>query len=320
MRPTGAQAPSAEPHCDRRVTNALQDGILPTLAPRTGRFRPLTRYSWSAHHFSLRVSGGTGVNLTEMERVAMTTLIVDDEPIARRVLREGLELLPDVEVVGEADNGRSALAEIEKLRPELVFLDLQMPVMSGFEVVRNLGGKALPMIVVVTAFDQHAVRAFEAGAIDYLLKPVEDSRLQKAVERARGLRHRPLEIANHTARIAQAAVPAPIPSGRKIVGRSGADYVLLETDEVLAFQAERELVWIIVANQRFLATQPLCGIEQRLPAGHFCRVHRNAVVNVNHIRKMSALSSQRWLITLSNALQLVVSKRQAHTIRQILHW
>jgi DNA-binding LytR/AlgR family response regulator len=96
--------------------------------------------------------------------------------------------------------------------------------------------------------------------------------------------------------------------------------VLLDTGEVLAFQAERELVWIITAKQRLLATQPLRGIEQRLPASEFQRVHRNALVNVNHIRKMSSLSSQRWLITLSNALQLVVSKRQAHHIRQILHW
>ena len=85
-------------------------------------------------------------------------------------------------------------------------------------------------------------------------------------------------------------------------------------------QAERELVWIITAKQRLLATQSLCRVEERLPANQFQRVHRNALVNVNHIRKMSALSSQRWLITLSNSLQIVVSKRQAHNIRQILHW
>ena len=169
----------------------------------------------------------------------MTTLIVDDEPIARRVLREGLEPLPDVEVVGEADNGRTALAQIEKLRPELVFLDLQMPVMSGFEVVRNLAGETMPIIVIVTAFDQHAVQAFEAGAIDYLLKPVQDARLQKAVERARSLRHQPLEIANHLAKIAAAAEPSAPPTSRKIVARSGPDYLLLDTKEVLAFQAER---------------------------------------------------------------------------------
>ena len=249
-----------------------------------------------------------------MERGAITTLIVDDEPIARRVLREALELLPGVAVVGEAGNGRAAVEQIEKLRPELVFLDLQMPVMSGFEVVRSLAGKPMPIIVIVTAFDQHAVQAFEAGAVDYLLKPVQDARLQQAVERARGMRHQALEIANYNARIAAAAAPAASAPGRKIVARNGADYVLLDTGEVLAFQAERELVWIITAKQRLLATQPLRGIEQRLPASEFQRVHRNALVNVNHIRKMSSL------ITLSNALQLVVSKRQAHHIRQILHW
>ena len=250
----------------------------------------------------------------------MKTLIVDDEPIARRVLREGLELLPDVEVVGEADNGRSALEQIEKLRPELVFLDLQMPVMSGFEVVRKLAGKNMPIIVIVTAFDQHAVQAFEAGAVDYLLKPVQDARLQKAVERARSLRRQPLQIANHAAKIAAAAEPSMPNPGRKIVARNGADYVILDTDEVLAFQAERELVWIVTAKQRLLATQPLYGIEERLPANHFQRVHRNAVVNLSHIRKLSALSSHRWLLTLSNALQIVVSKRQAHHLRQFLDW
>ena len=177
----------------------------------------------------------------------------------------------------------------------------------------------MPIIVVVTAFDQHAVRAFDAGAIDYLLKPVEEARLRKAVERARGMRHQPIEIANHAARIAAAAQPSAPAKGRKIVGRSGADYVLLDTEEVLALQAERELVWIVTAKQRLLATQSLCRIEERLPASHFQRVHRNALVNLNHVRKMSALTSQRWLITLSNSLQLVVSKRQAHHIRQFLH-
>ena len=99
-----------------------------------------------------------------------------------------------------------------------------------------------------------------------------------------------------------------------------ADSVLLDLGEVLAFQAERELVWIITAKQRLLATQSLRAIQERLAEPQFQRVHRNAIVNVDHVRKMSALSSQRWLITLSNALQLVVSKRQAHNIRNILQW
>jgi len=258
--------------------------------------------------------------VSHVDQPSIQTLIVDDEPIARSVLREGLEHFPDVQIVGEAENGKDALEKIAKLSPNLVFLDLQMPVMSGFELVRELGSGPLPVIVIVTAFDQHAIQAFEAGAVDYLLKPVSEARLEKAVERARVLLRRPVEIANQLARLA-AVSPSPTPAkSRKVVGRSGADYILLDADDVLAFQAERELVWIVTARQRLLATQSLRAIQERLGEPDFQRVHRNAIVNVNHVRKMSALSSQRWLITLSNGLQLIVSKRQAHSIRQILHW
>jgi DNA-binding LytR/AlgR family response regulator len=250
----------------------------------------------------------------------IATLIVDDEPVARRLLREELEDFSEIEIVGEASNGREALQQIAKLKPELVFLDLQMPVMSGFEVVRGLGGANLPVVVIVTAFDQHAIQAFDAGAVDYLLKPVAEERLQKAVERAKLLLHRPIDVANRVATIASISTPEHPAKSRKIVGRMGEDYVLLNADEVLAFQAERELVWIITAKQRLLATQTLRAIEVRLDGSQFQRVHRNAIVNVNHVRKLTALSSQRWYLTLSNALQLVVSKRQAHKIRQILQW
>jgi DNA-binding LytR/AlgR family response regulator len=255
-----------------------------------------------------------------MTHRVMKTLIVDDEPIARRILREELEAFPEVKVVGEAENGREALRKIAELQPNLVFLDLQMPVMGGFEVVRKLGGGALPVVVIVTAFDQHAIEAFEAGAIDYLLKPVSEARLQKAVLRAKSLQNNPIEIANDVAKIAAAAVPPNSTGTRKMVGRIGTEYFLLNVEEILAFQADGELVWIITSKQRFLATQSLRGIEERLAEHQFQRVHRNAIVNVDHVRKMSALSSQRWLITLSNSLQLTVSKRQAHNIRNILHW
>src|SRR5438046_4944555 len=104
-----------------------------------------------------------GLDVTKMDGSRITTLIVDDEPVARRLLREELENFEEIEVVGEAANGREALQQIAKLKPELVFLDLQMPVMSGFEVVRGLGGANLPVVVIVTAFDQHAIQAFDAG-------------------------------------------------------------------------------------------------------------------------------------------------------------
>ena len=250
----------------------------------------------------------------------MKALIVDDEPIARRVLREELEILPEVQVVGEAGDGKEALQKIAKLTPDVVFLDLQMPIMSGFEVVRNLEEPPLPVIVIVTAFDQNAIEAFEAGAVDYLLKPVSEARLRTAVERARVLKSKPDEVVAHLDRIASAAEPSSASKNKKIVGRNGEEYFFLDADDVLAFQAERELVWIITSKQRLLATQSLRLLEERLAMPQFQRVHRNAIVNINHIRKMSALSSQRWLITLSNSLQLTVSKRQAHSVRSILHW
>jgi len=245
--------------------------------------------------------------------LVLKTFVVDDEPIARRVLRESLARIPQVLVVGEAENGQQALQQIEALKPDLVFLDLQMPVMGGFEVVRKLAGGRLPVVVIVTAFDQHAIEAFDAGAVDYLLKPVGDARLRLAVERARKLHGHPGAIARDIANIRSTE------RGR-IVGRTGAEYVLLDAEDILAFQAERELVWIITAKQRLLATESLAGIADHFQDLGFRRVHRNAIVNVHHVRKISALSSQRWLMTLSNGLELVVSKRQASSIRNILRW
>jgi two-component system LytT family response regulator len=252
--------------------------------------------------------------------LTLTALIVDDEPIARRILREELELLPLLQVVGEAGDGKEALQKINALHPDLVFLDLQMPVMSGFEVVRNLSAPPQPVIIIVTAFDQHAIEAFEAGAVDYLLKPVSEARLQRSIENARRLHGKPAEIAQQVEKIVAVDRSPAVSQNRKVVGRSGEEYFLLDPSEVLAFQAERELVWIVTSRQRLLATQPLRAIEERFTESDFQRVHRNAIVNVNHVRKMSALSSQRWLITLSNSLQLIVSKRQAHNIRKVLQW
>jgi two-component system, LytTR family, response regulator len=249
-----------------------------------------------------------GSKQTEMDRV-IKTVIADDEQIARRVLREELELLPEVTIVGEAENGREVLRQIVELRPDLVFLDLQMPGMGGFEVIRNLSGPRLPVIVIVTAFHQHAIEALEAGAIDYLLKPVSEARLRKAVERAKKLLGKPLEIAQDLANIASAAEMLT-PARRKLVGRAGREYHLLDADEVLALQAEGELVWIVTLKRRFMASQTLRALENSLESLLFQRVHRNTIVNINHIRKVAALTSHRW--------GFFVSKRQAHNIRRIL--
>jgi two-component system, LytTR family, response regulator len=258
---------------------------------------------------------------------SLRILIADDEPVARRVLRQELELRQDVEILGEADTGTRTLAAIEHGRPDVVLLDLEMPQMGGFEVIAQLrGGAHLPVIVVVTAYDQYAIRAFEEGAIDYLLKPVSEARLAQALERAGQLVQTRHEAAEALARLQEIASRSPTNQAtpdsrpRRIVGRAGDEYFLLNANEVLAFQAEGELVWILTARRRYLATQSLKAIEQKLYGGSFRRVHRNALVNVDHVRKMAALSSNRWLITLDNNQELIVSKRLAPNVRQILGW
>ena len=251
----------------------------------------------------------------------LRALIVDDEPIARQVLRDELDLHKDVQVIGEAATGPAALERIATLHPDVVFLDLQMPGMSGFEVIKNMPlGAHVPVVIVVTAFDQHAIEALDAGAIDYLLKPVREARLQKALERARQLIQQPAIAAEAVARIEQSTAPLGVSSPRKVVGRLGDEYFLLNPSEVLAFQADGELVWIVTAKQRYLATERLRTIQQKLAGSSFERVHRGALVNVDHVRKMSALSSNRWLITLCNNQEFIVSKRLARNVRTILSW
>jgi len=248
----------------------------------------------------------------------LRTLIVDDEPIARKVLREELDSLDDIEIIGEADNGALALEKISADHPDLVLLDLQMPEMGGLEVVRNLkGGTHMPVIVIVTAYDKYALQAFEAGAIDYLLKPVSGERLEQAVERAKGLTER--DAAERLAQLQEVADHPKGPQARRIVGRVGEEYFLLSAEEIYAFQADGDIVWIITARKKYLATQNLKTLDQRLRNTSFRRIHRNALVNVDHVRKMSAISSQRWLITLSNDQEFVASKRQAGSIRQLLN-
>ncbi len=232
-----------------------------------------------------------------------------------------MEELADMEavsVVGEAENGEVALRQIEELRPDLVLIDIQMPVMDGFEVVRRIEG-SLPAIIFVTAFSEHALRAFEIGAVDYLLKPINVERLRTALERARDTRRSPLDNAERVARTLDAADTQRPRRRQRIVARRGHDFFLLDLDEVFAFQAEGEIVWIITAGKKFTATQTLRAIERKLEGTQFQRVHRGALVNTNKIRKMSALSSQRWLLKLTNGLELTVSKRQAPLLRDILH-
>ena len=198
---------------------------------------------------------------------------------------------------------------------------MQMPVLNGFETISKLQGGALPAIVILTAYDEFAIRAFEAGAVDYLLKPVAQSRLRQSVERTRRLISEPRSVTESIAHIQEVLPPGTAaPKVHKIVGKHGEEFFLLNVDEVLACQADGELTWILTATRKYLATQNLKTLEEKLHGSNFRRIHRQALINVNHIRKMSAITSQRWLMTLSNGQQFTVSKRLAKNARDILHW
>lgn len=249
----------------------------------------------------------------------LRTIVVDDEVIARRALREELEQISDIAVVGEADNGAAALHAIEQSSPDLVFLDLQLPDVGGFELIQRLNQKPNPPgVVVVSAFDQYAIQALEAGAIDYVLKPVGEARLAHSIERVRRLRLNVPQAASQLRETDPTGESGTKGWLRKIVGKVGDEYVLLDASEVFAFKAEGEVVWILTASRKYQATHTLSSLQERLQKMSFRRVHRNALVNIDHIRKMSALSSQRWLITLRNNLEFIVSKRQANGVRQLL--
>ncbi len=262
-----------------------------------------------------RSSLSTMSRTVRASNVALRTLIVDDEPVARRILREELAEIDGVETVGEADGGEMALRLIEQCEPDLVLLDLQMPEVSGFEVVRRIArDRRPPHIVIVTAWDQHALQAFEAGAIDYLLKPVSHARLAQAIDRVRRVSGR--DAAEKLAQLQHIADPTGPP--RRIVGRAGDEYFLLAISEIFAFEADGDVVWIHAVKRKYQATQTLGALERRLAATSFRRIHRSVLVNVSHVRKMSPLSSQRWLITLRNNQEFIASKRQASGIRNLL--
>lgn len=252
----------------------------------------------------------------------MRALVVDDEPVARRVLREELETFADVEVIGEADNGEAALRLIVRERPDVVFLDLQMPIMSGFETISKLSGSELPAVVILTAYDEYAIRAFEAGAIDYLLKPVSQQRLSRSIDRVRHVLREPGRAVKELVRLQETVLPSQgqqhAPKPQKVIGRHGSEFFLLHVDEVLAFQAEGDITWVITAKRKYQATQNLRSLEERFGTTTFRRIHRGALINVNHIQKLSMLTSQRWLVTLSNGTQLTVSKRQAKLVRDVI--
>lgn len=252
----------------------------------------------------------------------MKCLIVDDEASARSRLARMLAAHADrVEIAGEASNGLEALERIAALAPDLVFLDIEMPGVNGLQVLRSLPASASPPLVVfVTGYDEHALAAFEAHALAYLLKPVETDRLARVIDRAHRIHgfdaHREAEGRELAAFVQQ----TPVPSLRQIVGRKRDRFVLLAREEIVFFRAEDGLVRAHTATDAYWVNYPLNQLEAALPEDLFFRAHRSALVNLAQIKELRPDLKSSFSLTMNDKAQteIQVSERQATLLRRRL--
>jgi DNA-binding LytR/AlgR family response regulator len=252
--------------------------------------------------------------------VKLRVAIVDDEKPARDRLRRLLAAMPDVELVGEAGDVASAVALLDREKPELCLLDVQIPGGDGFDVLRLT--THMPHVVFTTAFDHYAVRAFEVKSLDYLLKPVHRDRLQDAVQRAQQASGRGVAESDTIRRLLEeirahrpAATPLRIPAKR------GAKILLLDPGEVIWFESEGELVHARAADGRALVERPLAELEELL-AGSFFRIHRSFLVNLSRVGAIVPEDGGTYRVVMKDETHtaLPLSRRQAQKLREIIPW
>jgi len=250
-------------------------------------------------------------------------VVADDERPARAFLLALLERCNDVEVVGEAETGTEAAELIERARPDLALLDLQMPELDGLGVVRMIRKDRMPLVAFITAYDEYAVRAFELNALDYLLKPVEPPRLRatlnRAHERLEQADFRPAEADRLKAVASEIQLGAPTGYLRRIPVRRRDDIIIVPVDQIAAVVADGELLQITtVAHERHTITYRLKDLEARLDPARFVRLSRRALANVDLILKISPMPSGTYVVTLKNNMQLPVSRLRARVLRDEL--
>ncbi|MBI1763793.1 MAG: response regulator [Acidobacteria bacterium] len=253
----------------------------------------------------------------------LRVVIADDERPARSFLAALLRGFEDVELIGEAATGTEALELIEKRRPDLALLDLQMPELDGLGVVRLLKKKRLPLIVFVTAYDAYAVRAFDLNAVDYLLKPVEAKRLRDTLNRAQERLER-AELKREAVANVRAAADAYDAATRparleRIPVRQKDAIVIIPVDEIASIVAEAEILHLTtIHNENYTIIYRLKDLEARLDAARFVRLGRGALANLTLIRRVNALPGGTYLVTLSTGQQLNVSRIQSRILREQL--
>jgi two-component system LytT family response regulator len=235
-------------------------------------------------------------------------LIVDDEPLARDGLRLLLAADPDVAAIDEARSGREAIARIEAARPDLVLLDVQMPGLDGFGVLASVDPANLPAIIFITAFDRYALKAFEAHAVDYLMKPFSGERLHEAMERARGA------VDKSSSKDLKVALHALLEDIQR--ERTYPEWLLIKKEERSVFLRVADIDWIEssrnnvrlhVGKEVYVFHETTTGIEARLDPKHFFRIHRSTIVNIERIREMHPWFNGDYAVTLKDGTRLTLS-------------
>lgn len=255
--------------------------------------------------------------------MTLRVMVADDERPARQFLVTTLRSFEDVDIVGEAQSGKETIRLIEDTQPDLALLDLQMPEMDGLSIVRSLRHGRIPLVAFVTAFDEHAVGAFEIEALDYLLKPVDRGRLRKTIDRA----HERLERAafaeqEHDERFVASDRESPAraePYIDRFPIRKQDDIYLLPVSHIASVISEGELMHVTtLRKERYTMNYRLKTLEAKLDPKRFLRVGRGALINVEAIRKITPMPGGSYLVTLTNTQQLRVSRGQSRVLRDHL--
>ena len=258
---------------------------------------------------------------------AIRCLVADDEPLAREAIRSCAELDPDLEIAGEATDGREAIEAVESIRPDLLFLDVQMPEADGFEVLAGLAsrGVPLPATIFVTAFDSYALRAFEAHALDYLLKPIREDRFRDAVATARSriVAERGWRAAESLRRWIAGGGPAEAVTGpgtrpHRIPVKSRGRIELVTLDEVEWIESEGNYVRLHLASRSHLVRETMNGIEARLDPTKFLRIHRSAIVNVAFIRDLRPWFTGEYIVRLRCGKELTLTRTHRDALQRLL--
>jgi two-component system LytT family response regulator len=247
----------------------------------------------------------------------MRVIIVDDELLARAVLREHLEAYPDVEIAGECANGFEAVKAIAELAPDLVFLDIQMPRLDGFEVVELAGAKT--QYVLVTAYDQFALRAFEVHALDYLLKPFSRERLEQALQHARERLGGPQAgaAASGAVAAAQEAARRRTPLERILI-RDGSRVQVIPAAQIDYIEAQDDYVQVVAAGRAWLKSQRLAELEEQLDPGAFLRVHRSYIVSLAAIERIDPSGKDGHCAVLHGGARIPVSRSGYQKLKELM--